>query len=206
VLARALRRLPGDYLAVYGHRVLAVETFTDPARHTGACYAAAGFQAVGDTLGYGRSAGTWRRTATRSGCGCARCTAMPPRSCPPHSITRCWERKDNRLIDLNALPFTGGRASLLEALATVSDPRKKRGIRHQIAATLTMVAAAGLSGSGRSFRSAGDFVAGLPQEALARLGARRHPVTGRHVAPTESTIRRHVQMIDADQADAAVGK
>lgn len=110
------------------------------------------------------------------------------------------------MIDLNALPFTGGRASLLEALATVSDPRKKRGIRHQIAATLTMVAAAGLSGSGRSFRSAGDFAAGLPQEALARLGARRHPVTGRHVAPTESTIRRHVQMIDADQADAAVGK
>jgi uncharacterized protein with PIN domain len=88
----------------------------------------------------------------------------------------------------------------------VSDPRKKRGIRHQIAATLTMAAAAGLSGSGRSFRSAGDFVAGLPQEALARLGARRHPVTGRHVAATESTIRRHVQMIDADQADAAVGK
>jgi Domain of unknown function (DUF4338) len=41
--------------------VLAVQTFTDPARHTGACYAAAGFQAVGDTLGYGRSAGTWRR-------------------------------------------------------------------------------------------------------------------------------------------------
>jgi Domain of unknown function (DUF4338) len=30
VLSRVLRRLAGDYLAVYGHRVLAVETFTDP--------------------------------------------------------------------------------------------------------------------------------------------------------------------------------
>jgi hypothetical protein len=31
VLSRVLRRLAGDHLAVYGHRVLAVETFTDPA-------------------------------------------------------------------------------------------------------------------------------------------------------------------------------
>lgn len=206
MLARALRRLPGDYLAVYGHRVLAVETFTDPARHTGACYAAAGFQAVGDTPGYGRSAGTWRRHGNPK-----RVWLRPLHRHAAQILSAPFDhpllgRKENRLIDLNALPFTGGRASLLEALATVSDPRKKRGIRHQIAATLTMVAAAGLSGSGRSFRSAGDFAAGLPQEALARLGARRHPVTGRHVAPTESTIRRHVQMIDADQADAAVGK
>ena len=57
MLARVLRRLAGDYLAVYGHRVLAVETFTDPARHTGAGYAAANFVLLGETLGYARSAG-----------------------------------------------------------------------------------------------------------------------------------------------------
>ena len=44
VLSRLLRRVGSDYLAVYGHRVLAVETFTDPARHTGACYQAANFR------------------------------------------------------------------------------------------------------------------------------------------------------------------
>lgn len=59
VLARALRRLSDDYLAVYGHRVLAVETFTDPSRHSGACCAAANFRQVGSTLGYGRSAGSY---------------------------------------------------------------------------------------------------------------------------------------------------
>jgi hypothetical protein len=206
VLARALRRLPGDYLAVYGHRVLAVETFTDPARHTGACYAAANFQAVGDTLGYGRSAGTWRRHGNVK-----RVWLRPLHRHAAQILSAPFDhplltREENPVIDLNALPFSGGRASLLEALAAVADPRRKRGIRHQIAATLTMVAAAGLSGCGRSFRSVGDFVADLPQEALARLGARRHPVTGRYVAPNESTIRRHVQMIDADQADAAVGR
>ena len=67
VLARLLRRLSGDYLAVYGHRVLAVETFTDPARHDGACYKAANFQLAGQTLGFARSSGTYRRTgASRS--------------------------------------------------------------------------------------------------------------------------------------------
>ncbi|MHB8449600.1 MAG: Druantia anti-phage system protein DruA [Mycobacteriales bacterium] len=54
VLARVFRRLERDYLAVYGHRVLAVETSTDPARHFGACYAAANFQLVGHPLGYSR--------------------------------------------------------------------------------------------------------------------------------------------------------
>jgi hypothetical protein len=59
VLARTLRRLDGDYLHVYGHRVVAVETFTDPARHSGACYAAANFTPVGHTLGFSRSAGSY---------------------------------------------------------------------------------------------------------------------------------------------------
>jgi ribosomal protein S18 acetylase RimI-like enzyme len=38
VLAACLRRLSGDYQDRFGHPVLAVETFTDPARHSGACY------------------------------------------------------------------------------------------------------------------------------------------------------------------------
>ncbi|MGO9082064.1 MAG: Druantia anti-phage system protein DruA [Streptosporangiaceae bacterium] len=56
VLARLLLRLPAGYLAACGHRVLAVETFTDPARHVGACHAGANFRPAGQALGYGRSA------------------------------------------------------------------------------------------------------------------------------------------------------
>ena len=57
VLARSLSRLPGDYLDLRNQIVLAVETFTDPARHTGACYAAAGFACAGSTAGYARGPG-----------------------------------------------------------------------------------------------------------------------------------------------------
>ena len=205
VLARLLRRLPADYLAAYGHRVLTVETFTDPARHTGACYAAANFRQVGQTLGYGRSAGTWHHHGSPK-----RVWVYPLHRRAPEILSAPFDhplltREEPRVINLNALPLAGDRASLLEVLGGLADPRAKRGIRHQVAATLTMVTAAGLSGCGRSFRSAADFVADLPQEALARLGARYHPVKRRYIAPEESTIRRHVKMIDADQADRLTG-
>lgn len=72
------------------------------------------------------------------------------------------------IIDPGMLPLSGGRTSLPKALEQVTDPRARRGIRHSIASTLAMVVAAGLSGAGRSFRSAGDFAADLPQDALAR--------------------------------------
>jgi hypothetical protein len=126
---------------------------------------------------------------------------MPNRA--GHLLLTCEEALV--IVNLGTLPLPGVRTSLLKALEQITDPRARRGIRHSIASTLTMVVAAGLSGAGRSFRSVGDFAADLPQDALARLGARFHPVQRRYIAPNEATIRRHVQMIDADQADAAVG-
>src|SRR6266496_4629115 len=56
-LGRVLRRIDADYRRVHGLAVLAVETFTDPSRHAGTCYAAAGFVRVGASEGYGRRRG-----------------------------------------------------------------------------------------------------------------------------------------------------
>jgi len=86
---------------------------------------------------------------------------------------------------VNTLPISGD-GGLLSVLEALTDPRKKRGIRHKVAAILTMVAAATLAGH-RSFRSVADFVANLPSDALARLGARQDRLTGRCVAPSEPT-------------------
>ena len=152
-----------------------------------------------------RSAGTWHHHGSPK-----RVWVYPLHRRAPEILSAPFDhplltREEPRVINLNALPLAGDRASLLEVLGGLADPRAKRGIRHQVAATLTMVTAAGLSGCGRSFRSAADFIADLPQEALARLGARYHPVKRRYIAPEESTIRRHVKMIDADQADRLTG-
>jgi len=56
-LGAMLRALPGDYLAAFGVRLMAVESFTDPAAHAGTVYAACNFTPVGSTAGYGRSRG-----------------------------------------------------------------------------------------------------------------------------------------------------
>jgi Domain of unknown function (DUF4338)/DDE_Tnp_1-associated len=202
VLARTLARLSNDYLAVYGHRVLVVETFTDPARHAGTCYQASNFTAVGDTLGYARSGGSYHHHGNRKRVWLYRLHRHAPQILSaqlPHPLLG----KNIRGVDVNTLPITGD-GGLLAVLAGLTDPRKKRGIRHSVAVILTMVAAATLAGH-RSFRAVADWVGDLPQDALERLGARQHPRTGRYTPPSEATIRRTVKDVDANQVDELIG-
>ena len=86
------------------------------------------------------------------------------------------------MLDLNGATIQG-TGGLLEQLAAITDPRAKRGVRHRLVSLLVIAAAATLSGA-KSFVAVGEFAAELSQEALARLGARRHRVTGRYVALT----------------------
>jgi hypothetical protein len=203
VLARTLRRLGADYVAAYGHRVVAVETFTDPARHSGVCYAASNFTPVGHTLGFSRSAGSyhhhgnpkrvWMRALRR---GAAAMLAAPF----DHPLLT---RPGTGHVDVNGLVLagSGGLLSMLEGLV---DPRARRGVRHRIAPVLAMAVVAALAGA-QSFTAVAREVAGLPQAALARLGARRNRSTGAYVAPSEATIRRTIQMVDTEYADELVG-
>lgn len=86
----------------------------------------------------------------------------------------------------------------------VADPRHRRGVRHRLAAVLTIMVFAVLAGA-RNFREAGDRAADLPSPLLEAAGARVDPRTGQRVAPSGSTLRRVVEDIDADAADGLVG-
>ena len=50
-----------------------------------------------------------------------------------------------------------------------------------------------------------QWAARASQDKLGRLGARRHPLTGRFLVPSERTFRRVLGKLDADALDAAVG-
>ena len=76
---------------------------------------------------------------------------------------------------------------LLELLAQVADPRKRRGIRHGLTGVLAMALSAVITGA-QSFVAIAEWAADASPEALARLG-----VTG--TAPSESTIRRCLQRL-----------
>jgi predicted transposase YbfD/YdcC len=101
-------------------------------------------------------------------------------------------------------PGSGKVPGLLEVLALVPDPRKRRGCRYLLVFVLAVAVACALSGA-RNFREAGDHAADLPQEVLARLGGRPHPLRRRIIVPSETRIRTLIQAIGADFLDGLVG-
>src|SRR5680860_1357392 len=197
------RRLRDDFEARWGHRVVMVETFTDPSRHLGTCYAASNFIQAGVTAGYGRRAGRfvhhgdskayWFRLLRRDALGLLAAEFDHPLLSPRSAMTA---------VDLNRLDLEGPDG-LLARLDTVPDPRKARGVRHGLAPVLAIATLATLRGA-TSLNAIGEVAAELPQEALQRLGARVSPSTGRYVAPEESTLRRALKAIDADALDLVV--
>jgi predicted transposase YbfD/YdcC len=84
------------------------------------------------------------------------------------------------------------------ALGKVTDPRKARGIRHQLVVLLTVTVCAVAAGA-RSFVAVAEWAADLPIALADTLG------TGDR-CPSESTIRRAVQVIDADAFDSVMGR
>ena len=204
VLARSLARLPGDYLELHNQIMLAVETFTDPARHTGACYAAAAFACAGSTKGYARGAGgrgyafhgqvkqCWLREVRRG--GLAALGAPAPSVLFGPAAPAVW-------LDLPAARIASLRAHLDDHL---NDPRHARGVRHEHTATAAIAAAALLSGH-RLPAGMAAYAAGLGQQALAVFGARWSARSGSYVAPSESSFRRFLHGVPPGALGAAVG-
>jgi predicted transposase YbfD/YdcC len=89
------------------------------------------------------------------------------------------------------------RETLLQVLAQVVDPRKRRGVRHRLSVVLALAVCAVLAGA-RSFVAIAEWAADADPATLAELG-----VTG--VVPCESTIRRTLQRLDADELDKRLG-
>lgn len=90
----------------------------------------------------------------------------------------------------------GELVSLFEALSAVADPRRSRGVRHRFAAVLALAACAVLAGA-RSFTAIAEWAHDLPASARCSIGL------GRSV-PCESTIRRALQAVDAEDLDGVL--
>lgn len=95
-------------------------------------------------------------------------------------------------------------ANLREHLASVPDPRQRRGIRHTLMSLLLITAAAALTGA-RSFTAIGEWATDAPQEVLKLLGVRWDHRHGVYQAPEEATLRRVLQAVDGDLLDTAIG-
>ena len=109
-----------------------------------------------------------------------------------------------RLEDAPACGNDAGDAGLLVFLGRVPDRRRVRGRRHQLAAILALACAAVAAGA-KSLTAIAEWAAAAPAQVLAAFGVRRDPRSGSLVVPSETTIRRTLNKVDADALDAQVG-
>jgi DDE_Tnp_1-associated len=90
---------------------------------------------------------------------------IPDRSCP--GAIADLPVGDRELL-------AAGHLSLLDHLARVPDPRKRRGVRHWLSSVLAAAIAAVMAGP-QSFTAIGAWIADVPPSMLASLGIRRDP-------------------------------
>ena len=125
-------------------------------------------------------------------------------SCPSKSpldqLTGLAERELSSAADP-----AGAESVLVARLSKVPDLRRRRGLRHPLVVVLALAACATLVVGGDSVTAIWQWAARASQDKLARLGARRHPWTGRFLVPSERTFRRVLGKLDADALDAALG-
>lgn len=86
---------------------------------------------------------------------------------------------------------------LIERLSAVSDPRKSRGRRHKIISVLAISLCAIMSNA-RGFAAIAEWAERCSQKTLKRLYCRYDPKKQRYIPPSEPTIRRLLQTVDAE--------
>jgi predicted transposase YbfD/YdcC len=91
----------------------------------------------------------------------------------------------------------GDGATVVSVLAGVADPRARRGVRHRLVTILGLAVCAVLAGA-RSFTAIAEWAADTDGVTLAQLGAAG-------AVPCESTIRRTLQRLDADDSGRRAG-
>lgn len=202
VMSRTLKRLSADWVKRWGHPVLVVETFVDPSRHLGTCYGASSFVRLGETRGFGRRSG---RYVSHGQIKDVYARALHRRSTEvlsatfDHPLLSAEPGSAVALIDFNTVDLD----NLIERLEAITDPRHKRGVRHNFASTLVLIACATLAGH-KSLVALSEWCDGSSQEVLTRLGARVSPHTGLRMPPSYATIRRAAMAVDPDEFDLIV--
>ncbi|HUY97757.1 MAG TPA: transposase family protein [Verrucomicrobiae bacterium] len=94
---------------------------------------------------------------------------------------------------------------LMTLPAQVSDPARRRRIRHRQANVLTVAIRATVAGM-RGVAAVAEWAAQVPHEGRARRGDRGLPRQPRYVTPSEPALRRPLQKLDVDGVDQELGR
>ena len=204
VLSMNLKRLSSDWMSKYGHSIVLAETFVDHSRFAGTCYRASNWIRLGQTRGFGRKAGKYHHHGISKTLYIYPLHRNTKQLLSDSFLAPELTGRQKPMIDLN-LANLGTNGGLVWYFQQLIDPRMRRGIRHSSASILAIAACAVISGA-RGFSAIGEWAADLPQDLLRRLACRYHPEKGIYIPPSEPTIRRHLQSVNADDFDRIIGE
>lgn len=195
-LALVLARLSADWEARYGHPVLLVETFVDPAQFCGTLYSASGWSELGSTDGCGRHARDFyvrhdrpKRLFARELCQNARRSLRAEHLRPALAVVEA-------LAGRRPLQNTPQLRSLCEHFKAVPDYRARIGI-YPLWSLLSIVACAHLADAPRGQKDLAAFAGRLSQAQRRALGIRKDSKSGRFPAPSQPTFCRLYAKVDA---------
>ena len=199
ILGANLRRLSHDWHAAYGHPVLLAETFVDPARFRGTCYRASNWVLVGQTKGWSRHGVHYYEHGQPKAVflyPLQRNTLRQLRA--PLVAPSATGGENTMTLDVEKLPLDG-EGGLFSVLATFTDRRKRRGIRHSLQSVLAIAICAVLAGQ-RSFTAIEGWTRDQPKEILKRLGCKYFQ------PPSERTFRRVLKhIVNVEEVDEKLG-
>src|SRR3989475_2403316 len=200
-----LGRLSQDWQQSWGHPVALAETFVDPHLYQGTAYKASGWNRLGQTAGWKRSAEDfyqkherpkqiWVRELVPNACGKLCAQQLPPE----------WKKVEDK-----ARPHCTAKATQMRSLVEhlrgqVPDFRSKEALAYPLAGFLALIALAMFSGVRRGPQDLAEYAATLSQGQLRALGFRTDKHTGRIRCPGESTFKRMLPRIDAAALERAL--
>jgi hypothetical protein len=196
-LSLCLKRLVEDWMLLFGHKIVMVETFVDPSRYLGTVYKASNWQYIGDTKGFRRKKEGYTKAIGSS----------------KMIFVKQLQRNARRILSqpiLDNTYKTGGKKmrikaehmrSLPDFFKPIPDPRRGQGRRHHLPTVLAIATAAVLCGM-RSYKAIWDWANSLSQLARERFCCRMEE--GKYIVPSESIIRDVLVRVDPVELDKAL--
>ena len=197
VLALCGRRLTADWPARFGHPLLLLETFVDPARFRGTVYRAANWTCVGRTRGFRRVRGGYSAVAAAPKLVFVRPLVPDARA----RLTRPALDPADRHGGPKAMISADTMRSLPDCFADIDDPRRRQGRRHPLPTVLAIAAGATLCGA-RGYRAMAEWAEDLSPRARERFRCRHR--NRRYEVPSEFVIRDVLVRVGPDQLDRAL--
>src|SRR2546421_3783017 len=200
-----LARLSQDWQQSWAHPVALAETFVDPHLYQGTAYKASGWNRLGVTAGWKRSAEDFYQKHERP-------KQIWVRELLPHACRKLCAQSlaaEWKAVEEKASPRCTAKApqmrSLVEHLrAEVPEFRSKEALAYPLAGFLALIALAMFSGVRRGPQDLAEYAATLSQGQLRALGFRTKRGTQRIRCPGESTFKRLLPQIDAVALERAL--